>query len=301
MTTSNGNSVAQKWNFLGQESNEELGLGWLTFRYRNYMPEIGRFFGVDPISSEYMSISTYQFAHNNPIWKIEIEGLEGQEKQGKDKQHHEPVKVQSKTNTGTAVGGAVATKTVQETTKKAAIELSKSYIDDAGRLVLEGSKSGGSSGFTRFLGGAVATVAAFLTPTKAHAPTKNNKDLLPLDNPPIDEKLRVEDPVLKPIDQDDTPVKRYSELVETSKPGRKTKGKTTLLERDGGLEAANKEFDDLGLTSVSEVKTKKGLIRMGLLNDGRLVVLRTFSSDGRVTMEVRNPKNGRGEEIRYNE
>lgn len=41
------------------------------------MPEIGRFFGVDPVSSEYMSISTFQFAHNNPVWKIELEGLKG--------------------------------------------------------------------------------------------------------------------------------------------------------------------------------------------------------------------------------
>ncbi|TDQ30381.1 DUF6443 domain-containing protein, partial [Tenacibaculum caenipelagi] len=72
-----GNSVAQKWNYLGQESNEEFGLNWLTFRYRNYMPDIGRFFGVDPVSEDYLSISTYQFAHNNPIWKIELEGLEG--------------------------------------------------------------------------------------------------------------------------------------------------------------------------------------------------------------------------------
>ncbi|MEP3445575.1 MAG: RHS repeat-associated core domain-containing protein, partial [Flavobacteriaceae bacterium] len=63
--------------YLGQEINKELGLDWLTFRYRNYMPEIGRFFGVDPISEEYFSISTYQFAHNSPVWKIELEGLEG--------------------------------------------------------------------------------------------------------------------------------------------------------------------------------------------------------------------------------
>ena len=44
---------------------------------RNYDPTIGRFFGVDPISEDYYNISTYQFAHNNPVWKIEIEGLEG--------------------------------------------------------------------------------------------------------------------------------------------------------------------------------------------------------------------------------
>jgi RHS repeat-associated protein len=86
-----GNSVAQKWNFLGQESNEELGLNWLTFRYRNYDAAIGRFFGVDPISEDYMSISTYQFAHNNPVWKIEIEGLEGYPLTGTDNLNYEPV------------------------------------------------------------------------------------------------------------------------------------------------------------------------------------------------------------------
>ncbi|MEP3228961.1 MAG: RHS repeat-associated core domain-containing protein, partial [Flavobacteriaceae bacterium] len=63
--------------YLGQETNRELGLDWLTFRFRNYDPSLGRFFGVDPISEKFYDISTYQFAHNTPIWKIELEGLEG--------------------------------------------------------------------------------------------------------------------------------------------------------------------------------------------------------------------------------
>ncbi len=49
--------------------------------------------GVDPISEDYMSISTYQFAHNNPVWKIEIEGLEGQPSNDKkDVINDEPIK-----------------------------------------------------------------------------------------------------------------------------------------------------------------------------------------------------------------
>jgi RHS repeat-associated protein len=72
--------------------NDELGLNWLTFRHRNYMPEIGRFFGIDPVSEEYMSISTYQFAHNNPVWKIELEGLEGVSTTEPDMINREPVK-----------------------------------------------------------------------------------------------------------------------------------------------------------------------------------------------------------------
>ena len=38
-----------------------------------------------------MSISTYQFAHNNPVWKIELEGLEGVPTNGFDQINHEPV------------------------------------------------------------------------------------------------------------------------------------------------------------------------------------------------------------------
>jgi len=66
-----------KYKYNGQELQDELGLNWYNYRYRNYDPTIGRFFGVDPISEDYYNISTYQFAHNNPVWKIEIEGLEG--------------------------------------------------------------------------------------------------------------------------------------------------------------------------------------------------------------------------------
>ncbi len=74
----NGNINGTESNYqtyLGQEMNKELGLNWLTFRHRNYMPEIGRFFGVDPITEEYHYITPYQFASNNPVWKIELEGV----------------------------------------------------------------------------------------------------------------------------------------------------------------------------------------------------------------------------------
>jgi RHS repeat-associated protein len=70
--------------YLGQEMNKELGLNWLTFRHRNYIPEIGRFFGIDPITEEYHYITPYQFASNNPAWKVELEGLEGEETSGLD-------------------------------------------------------------------------------------------------------------------------------------------------------------------------------------------------------------------------
>jgi RHS repeat-associated protein len=70
--------------YIGQERQEDLGLNWDSFRYRNYDVAIGRFFGVDPISEKYYYLTNYQFAHNNPVWKIELEGLEGAPTQGED-------------------------------------------------------------------------------------------------------------------------------------------------------------------------------------------------------------------------
>jgi RHS repeat-associated protein len=100
--------------------NEELGLNWLTFRYRNYMPEIGRFFGVDPIAEDYMTISTYQFAHNSPVWKIELEGLEGLPGNGVvDQMNCEPEVPQNLRNKGVPIGGTTAGRSNSNTAKPA--------------------------------------------------------------------------------------------------------------------------------------------------------------------------------------
>lgn len=81
-----------KYKYNGQEWQDELGLNWYTYRHRNYDPAIGRFMGIDPISEEYYTITNYQFAHNNPVWKIELEGLEGAPSNGqKDIVNNEPV------------------------------------------------------------------------------------------------------------------------------------------------------------------------------------------------------------------
>jgi RHS repeat-associated protein len=67
-----------KYKYLGQELQDELGLNWYSYKWRNADPALGRFFGIDPISEDYYYQTNYQFASNNPVWKIEIEGLEGQ-------------------------------------------------------------------------------------------------------------------------------------------------------------------------------------------------------------------------------
>lgn len=63
--------------YLGQEFQKELGLNWHSYKWRNADPALGRFFNSDPIAEDYYYQTNYQFASNNPVWKVELEGLEG--------------------------------------------------------------------------------------------------------------------------------------------------------------------------------------------------------------------------------
>ena len=48
----------------------------VNYKYRMHDPRIGRFFAVDPLSSEYPHNSTYAFSENRVIDGVELEGLE---------------------------------------------------------------------------------------------------------------------------------------------------------------------------------------------------------------------------------
>jgi hypothetical protein len=62
--------------FQGQEHMDDLGLNWDSFTWRNSMPDIGRFFNVDPLSEEYYYNSPYAFSENKVVAHRELEGLE---------------------------------------------------------------------------------------------------------------------------------------------------------------------------------------------------------------------------------
>ena len=53
--------------FVGQEFDEDLGLNWYQFKYRNHDPQIGRFVQIDPLAAQYAHNSTYAYAENKPI------------------------------------------------------------------------------------------------------------------------------------------------------------------------------------------------------------------------------------------
>jgi len=62
--------------FQGQPLDDDLGINWYGFRYRNHDPQIGRFIQIDPLSEKYLYNSTYAFSENKVTAHFELEGLE---------------------------------------------------------------------------------------------------------------------------------------------------------------------------------------------------------------------------------
>ena len=69
------NPSATYKNFKYQEQ-ELQETGFYTFKWRQYMPDVGRFFNVDPLAEKYNTWSPYTFSGNRVIDAREIEGLE---------------------------------------------------------------------------------------------------------------------------------------------------------------------------------------------------------------------------------
>ena len=75
------NSYAYGYNGKRMD-NEVFGKtgSWYDYGERPYMPLIMRFPSPDPLiikKQQYPELSSYQYASNNPIWNIDLDGLEG--------------------------------------------------------------------------------------------------------------------------------------------------------------------------------------------------------------------------------
>jgi RHS repeat-associated protein len=68
-------AVAKKFNdrfYNGKEQQDVVG--WYDFGARMYNPELGRWMKIDRFSEKYYALSPYQYAANNPIYNIDING-----------------------------------------------------------------------------------------------------------------------------------------------------------------------------------------------------------------------------------
>ncbi|UOX32287.1 hypothetical protein LXD69_09490 [Flavobacterium sediminilitoris] len=64
------------YKYNGKERQDELGLNWDSFKWRNYDYAIGRFFNMDKLAEDYSYQSPYNFAENRVVDGREMEGLE---------------------------------------------------------------------------------------------------------------------------------------------------------------------------------------------------------------------------------
>ena len=67
----NGKELASK------EFSDGSGLDWYEYGMREYDAQIGRFFRVDPLADQYVYLTPYQYASNDPILNVDVDGLEG--------------------------------------------------------------------------------------------------------------------------------------------------------------------------------------------------------------------------------
>jgi len=69
--------VANKYLLGGEELQDEGGLNWYDYGYRNYDPQIGRFAQVDALTDATPALSPYLYAYDEPIRYEDHSGLMG--------------------------------------------------------------------------------------------------------------------------------------------------------------------------------------------------------------------------------
>ncbi|MDJ1505730.1 RHS repeat-associated core domain-containing protein, partial [Xanthocytophaga agilis] len=69
------NNPNDKFQYNGEEKQEELGLNWMDYGFRNYDAQLGRWHAVDPVSDWAESLTPYCYGLNNPVNNIDLLGL----------------------------------------------------------------------------------------------------------------------------------------------------------------------------------------------------------------------------------
>ena len=135
------------YGFNGKEEQNELGLQWQDFGFRNYDTAIGRFMNIDPMSEipQSISYSPYNYAINNPIkfndpdgmkWKdpSEAEDLKDDIKKTQAGLQKDIDRIQGKIDNKDLSDEAIARKEKRIANKKIRVERLDGAIDDIDAL-----------------------------------------------------------------------------------------------------------------------------------------------------------------------
>ena len=266
------------YKYNDKELQKELSLEWLDYGARFYDPQIGRFHTVDPLE-QYESGNIY--GGNNPILMNDPTGMWAENAQG----------------------------------------VYKSVVDNTGKIIYSDLNSNdkniylsydgqtGSDGNTKSL--------EIVGQEQPGLDYSKGRYIIPGTNIPIQNWY----PASGRIDEDYTLEELFifggsnyklinyiikklkqitvNDILEDAIPGNKTKGPTKQWIKKGGLSKAEKDFKNLQPKNVKIIKTQYGSGKTGELSDGRSITVRPGSSEGSPTIEIRNPNNKKGIEVRY--
>jgi len=68
--------LPNNYKYNGKELQNELGLNMYDYGARNYDPALGRWMNIDPLASKYFSYSPFTYALNNPVYFVDIDGMQ---------------------------------------------------------------------------------------------------------------------------------------------------------------------------------------------------------------------------------
>jgi RHS repeat-associated protein len=66
-----------QFQYNGKEKINTFNLGWSDYGFRTFDLQNARFISSDPLASQFPELTNYQYASNNPISNIDLDGLEG--------------------------------------------------------------------------------------------------------------------------------------------------------------------------------------------------------------------------------